>query len=510
MKTYLFFRSLQINGRSFCTLLSLVLFSFSISAQVQDYLPLGNPIIGTSLGEMSNTALSSSADGTTIAIGTPDFDNGGLSTDNYGMVRIFSLLGTDWVQKGQSIIGDSIEDACGESLDMSPDGNSVIIGFPNSHDNGAKAGKTIIYDYDGSAWVQRGNSILGLEGDRCGTSVNFDVTGNIVAISYEADMPPNYNDGFVRIFSWNGTSWVQIGTDIIGSVPNDDQFGKSIALSGDGETLIIGIPAGSTNSSGVVRVYAFDGANWQQRGPEFYWLVSMGGLGTSVDISEDGNTIAFSGAGYLTKGSVFVYDYDGTTWVLKGEVIEGDTQGYGFGFSISMNNIGDVIAVGIPYDSDLETYAGRVKTYQFVNNAWQLLASDLIGQNESDYFGYSVNLNSSGERLLVSATMSDANRSDFGQVNAYSYDGVLSIFEHNALEFSVAPNPTNGVFKVSFDYIMEHVDLKIYNVLGEIIMAKDYVDVNRIESTLVGESGIYFVNISTLEGKSTTLKLIKH
>ncbi len=44
------------------------------------------------------------------------------------------------------------------------------------------------------------------------------------------------NTGFVRVNKFNGTSWLQLGSDITGDAA-DDQAGSSVALSSDGLTV---------------------------------------------------------------------------------------------------------------------------------------------------------------------------------------------------------------------------------------------------------------------------------
>ena len=67
---------------------------------------------------------------------------------------------------------------------------------------------------------------------------------------------PGSNAGHVRAFEWNGSSWVQIGSDIDGEA-GFDQSGYSVSLSGNGSRVAIGAGGNDDNgqSSGHVRVY---------------------------------------------------------------------------------------------------------------------------------------------------------------------------------------------------------------------------------------------------------------
>jgi hypothetical protein len=96
----------------------------------------------------------------------------------------------------------------------------------------------------GQSWTQRGSDIDGEAANNAsGNSVALSSDGNTLAIG------ALYNDGgagtagHVRVYTWNsGTSaWVQRGSDIDGEAA-DDYSGTSVALSSDGNTLAIGAP----------------------------------------------------------------------------------------------------------------------------------------------------------------------------------------------------------------------------------------------------------------------------
>ena len=59
--------------------------------------------------------------------------------------------------------------------------------------------------------------------------------------------------GHTRLYQWNGTDWVQIGTDIDGE-DRADRSGNAVSLSNDGKFVAIGAShnddAGATAGSG--------------------------------------------------------------------------------------------------------------------------------------------------------------------------------------------------------------------------------------------------------------------
>ena len=62
--------------------------------------------------------------------------------------------------------------------------------------------------------------------------------------------------GHVRVFGWNGTSWIQRGSDLDGEAA-DDNSGFAVSLSADASTVAVGSPDndGAGALAGHVRVY---------------------------------------------------------------------------------------------------------------------------------------------------------------------------------------------------------------------------------------------------------------
>ena len=87
---------------------------------------------------------------------------------------------------------------------------------------------------------QLGNDIDGEAGsDYSGYSVSMDSDGSHVAIgAYENDGNGG-NSGHVRIYSWDGRAWSQVGNDIDGEAANDDS-GDSVSIESDGSHVAIG------------------------------------------------------------------------------------------------------------------------------------------------------------------------------------------------------------------------------------------------------------------------------
>ena len=162
---------------------------------------------------------------------------------------------------GGDIDGQVAGDKCGVSTCLSSDGSIVAVGAYGNDNQALDAGHVKIYRKINGSWVQIGEDIDGeSEGDYSGFSIGFNSDGSIVAIgSYGNDVNNESQIGHVRVFQNIEENWVQIGQDIDGEY-SEDEFGKSVSLSSDGCTIVIGADLNDQNgsSSGQARDFHFN------------------------------------------------------------------------------------------------------------------------------------------------------------------------------------------------------------------------------------------------------------
>jgi hypothetical protein len=159
-----------------------------------------------------------------------------------------------------------------------------------------------VYHWDGSSWTQRGLDFDGAgSGDEFGATVSISDDGNTVAIG---SMFHDNRKGHVRVFHWDVNSWTQRGLDIDGSFIYE-YSGTSVSLSGDGNTVAIGAPYHESQKD-TVRVFHWDGNSWTQRGQDIDGA-SNDQAGKYVSLSGDGNTVAIGAPYHDSKGTVRVY-----------------------------------------------------------------------------------------------------------------------------------------------------------------------------------------------------------
>ena len=107
-------------------------------------------------------------------------------------------------------------------------------------------------------FTQRGSDIDSkAAGDRSGWSVSLSNDGSVLATGAPYNGGNGELSGHVRVYIWNGTTYLQRGSDFDGEASlNGSGSGYSVSLSNDGSVLAIGAPSNSGNGdySGHVRV----------------------------------------------------------------------------------------------------------------------------------------------------------------------------------------------------------------------------------------------------------------
>jgi hypothetical protein len=212
-------------------------------------------------------------------------------------------------------------------------------------------------------------------------------------------------------------------------------FGRSVALSRDGNTALIGDPDLNDIGlrSGAAYVYVRAGETWAlQQKLVTSDLASEDRLGQSVALSDDGN-VALVGApekdapGLPGEGAAYVFKRSGAAWSQRSKLVAGDADG-GFGVSVSASSNGFTLLVGAPYvDVSGRANQGRGYTYNYllVSNTWAyqstLEASDGAAGDE---FGASVSLSDDGLTGLIGAPRRDVSGySDVGRAYVFTESG---------------------------------------------------------------------------------------
>ena len=303
-----------------------------------------------------------------------------------------TMFSQDWIQLGQDIDGESAEDFSGWQVALNDDGDILAIGaMDNDGVNGEQSGHVRVYEWDGSSWNQVGDDIDGeAEGDESGYVMSLNSSGSIVAIGARHNDGNGSNSGHVRVYEWDGNSWNQLGDDIDGEAEGD-QFGFSLSINSSGDILAIGGEGNDDNGigSGHVRVYEWDGENWNQLGSDIDGEASGDSFGYDVSINNDGNIIAVGAIGNDANftptpasgvGHVRVFEWDGLNWNQLGQDIDGESPGDISGFSVSVNGLGNIVLIGAKYNDANGEQSGHARVYEWDGENWNQLGDDINGE----------------------------------------------------------------------------------------------------------------------------------
>jgi len=386
----------------------------------------GADIDGESVADYSGFSVSLSANGTRVAIGAPLNDDNGSSA---GHVRVYDWDGSSWIQLGVDLDGEAAGDEIGTSVSLSANGTRVAIGAPlNDNGNGVNAGHVRVYDWNGSAWMQVGTDIDGeAAGDKSGFSVSLSDDGTHLAIgAYLNDGNSTSNIGHVRVYKWSGTAWTQVGSDINGEAAGD-LSGSSVSLSANGLQVAIGAPrndVNGANDAGHVRVYSWNGSTWLQLGSDIDGVAQSDLSGTSVSISDDGTKLAIGAYGNdgngTNSGKAQMFQWDGVDWQQMGTDIYGEAAGDLFGRSVSISTDGMRVVIGAYGNDDNGVDAGNARVYDWNGNTWIQVGVDIDGEAAGDESGFSVSISADGSHIAIGAYKNDGvNGNVSGHVRVY-------------------------------------------------------------------------------------------
>ncbi len=391
---------------------------------------LGNTVDGVSsndkVGFVNTIALDST--GGTMAIGSPfNSDSGSYS----GYVKVFDLVAGTWTQRGNTFIGnDTLLEGTGSAVSLTPDGNTIAIGSSHGHNSlGYRCGIVRVFDWDGTDWIQRGAKIEGegnanplYETDVFGSSLSISSDGNYLAVG----APGNTQEvgvlqlqGQARVYHWDGSAWLQMGSDIDG-IQSLEDFGRTISLNAAGDVLAVGgRDYGFPQDSGIVRVFDWDGTMWQPRGNFLFGPEVACQFGASVSLSRSGNSLVV-GAPKVNNfaGGAFVYDWVANGWVQRGNTIMGSPTSQS-GSSVDINGSGNIIAIGEPWRNSANGGA-KVMSWSGVN--WSSVENYLTGIGSTsavNAFGSAVALDDWGAKIMVGASAHDAISFNEGKVYVF-------------------------------------------------------------------------------------------
>jgi len=289
---------------------------------------------------------------------------------------------------------------------------------------------TLPYDGSDCNYDMYGNNFIDISKDGTTYAHGDSCTGSIIVYRYDETSG-----------NWNGLG-DQISIPL--EFRRRTQAGRNIELSDDGNKLVLGAKwsygdfCGSgcdTEYQGAIYAFEFDGTSWQQLGSKILGDDARDGFGHDIAINSDGTIIAGSSTSHnVTQneweygGHVKVYSFENGEWNQMGQSIDSPKINAFFGASIDLSDSGDEIAIGAPSADDI----GAVYLYSFDGSQWVLKepyveltgvpgTQPCTGTNCLGQFGTEVKMSGDAKLLIISDPREDTCSYDCGAIYIYEW-----------------------------------------------------------------------------------------
>jgi len=354
-----------------------------------------------------------SADGNTAIVGSPEDTVG--SNSRQGSCTVFTRTGTSWNQQAKLTDSTgNADNYFGISVALSDDGNTAIVGsYRKKVGSNNEAGAAIVFTRSGSTWTEQAeltDSAPVFAGAQLGISVSLSSDGNTALVGAQFDtIGSNYYQGSAIVFTRSGVTWTQQTKLVDSAGAASDNFGTRVKLSGDGNTALVGSlnddPNG-TNNQGSAIVFTNSGGTWTQQATLIHSLGSTSArFSRSLALSDDGNTALIgSDIDYAV-----VFTRSGATWTEETTLTNLPITA--FGYSVDLSGNGNVALIGARLDDSISNNQGNAVVFIRNSGVWaqqvQLDDSDGVA---NDQFGRAVALSKDGNVALISSILDNANQ----------------------------------------------------------------------------------------------------
>ncbi len=404
-----------------------------------------------------------------------------------------------------------INDGFGQTIAISADGNTLIVGSSSerslatgvngdgTNNGGVDVGAAYVYTRNAGTWEFQAylKAQFVDSNDQFGYRVAISDDGNSVVIAaigedsnasgVNGDASNNFSSasGAAYIFTRSGSTWSQVAFLKASNNNGNDGFGRSVSISGDGNTVAVGAANEDSNAvgiggnqfsntatnSGAMYIFKKNAGIWSQ---ETYIKASNTGsfdyFGFSSALNTTGNTLVVgayqedssaTGTGgnqtdnsSINSGAAYVFERVGMNWSQQTYIKAGNTDADDeFARTIAISGNGDRIVVGARWEdsnatnvnganNNNATQAGAAYIYKRTGTIWNQEAYVKANNTEiSDLFADSVSISANGLSVLIGAIYEDSDAkgidNDWGNNNvSASGSAYLYVFNGSGWEFS--------------------------------------------------------------------------
>ena len=294
------------------------------------------------------------------------------------------------------------------------------------------------------------NTSAAVVNDNLGTSVGISGDYAMVGVPND-DTDDGRNAGSIQVFFRSETGWVQHQKLNLSDAAADDEFGTTLAMSGD--YAIVGVPRkdDAGKNAGAAYIFARQGTQWVEQ-MKLVALDAKAGDYFGISVAIAGNT-ALIGAHRTNDpvadaGAAYIFERRGNTWIQTTVLTAPDANRFAnFGFSVGTD--GNTAIIGAIRDDEADEDAGAAYIFVRDPSGW-IFQKKLMGNNTEakDNFGYAVDVD--GDFAIVTSPRNK------GTGAAYIYkreEGRFWLQKRNRTRIRMIPIDPDGAtsFGVSVD-----------------------------------------------------------
>jgi IPT/TIG domain/FG-GAP repeat len=323
--------------------------------------------------------------------------------------------------------GETGEGNFGLSVAVSRDGSTALVGAPRDNNF---VGAVWVFTRSGTTWSQQGSKLLpggpaehlgcqeepifsGTEESECGFGASVALSGDGDTAIVGAPRDNNYQGG-AWVFTRSGSTWTRQATELTGAGEvGEGHFGKSVALSEDGTLALVAAPSDG-KSHGAVWTFKWSGSSWTSAAEKLTPSDETGAgyFGRGLALSPNGKHVivgAPGDSGY--RGAAWAFtrsELSATGWAKPEKITGGEEGGLGrFGFAVAISEDGDTALVGGPHD---EGDLGAAWLFAKPGKALAQSGAKITGPGEigSGMFGRTLALSASGQTAIIGAPRDDS------------------------------------------------------------------------------------------------------
>lgn len=167
---------------------------------------------------------------------------------------------------------------------------------------------------------------------------------------------------------------------------------------------------------------------------------------------------------------------------------------------VTLSDTANVEVLNVPDPPSITVNGDTLTTNGFSYYLWHL--SGIVVQADSSNT-YTVSQNG---KYWVTGIDSNGCRASSDTVNLI---GVGISTYSRATRIKLFPNPTSGIYSLSLDQVYKQTTITIKDISGRTLSSIEYRNIDKMESKLDGDPGVYFLEINTDQGFLGTLRVLK-